>query len=110
MQTATASTLEISRERWAELPTEARPALVRSDIYRALAWTFLFPEPAALTAVSRTISHVRERANDLASHATTVAALQHLEQFNHATIQQLSLEHDLIFGHTISADCPPYET
>jgi TorA maturation chaperone TorD len=33
-----------------------------------------------------------------------------LEHINLYTIQLLRLEHDRVFGHTISSDCPPYET
>jgi TorA maturation chaperone TorD len=102
--------MEIADERWAELPANTCSALVRSDAYRALAWAFLYPEACTFTSVNRTIMHVTDRADDLPTHAVTIAAFELLKQFNHATIEQLRLDHDRIFGHTISTDCPPYET
>jgi TorA maturation chaperone TorD len=100
----------IDSARWDELAGDARAALVRSDLYRAISWSFLPPDAALFTNVSRTIGNLRRRAGSLPTHTAALAAIEHLEAFNHSTVQRLNFEHDSVFGHTISAECPPYET
>lgn len=108
--------LGITPARWAELPAAARTALMRSEIYRVVGSAFVHPGPGVLAEVRRTIGAVRGNADDIPSHAPTLAALGRLQQCRteadaqRAVEHGTSLEYDAIFGHTISADCPPYET
>ena len=110
MHTSCTGPLGITRERWAELPASARSALLRSEIYRLLAGAFTYPELAMLAGVLPTISTIRRHADDIPTHGATLARLDRLRQCSGSTATQLGVEYDGIFGHTISAECPPYET
>jgi TorA maturation chaperone TorD len=102
--------LAIDHDHWANLSADARSALVRAAIYHTLAGAFVYPDAFVTNEVRRAAAGITERTGDLLTHRATIESLRRLEQFNGSTVQQLNVEFDAIFGHTISADCPPYET
>ncbi len=103
-------TLRFDPDRWAKIPNDARTALLRSQLYRAVGWGFVFPEAALLDELRQTAENILAHSAELAHHTASVAAIRRLQQFNYATLDQMILDHDIVFGHTISAECPPYET
>lgn len=105
----------VSPERWSALPSAVRPALARWDLYRALSWAFLYPDQAALEAAFASFGEAARYQTDLPSHAASLAAARALADGALADgglpdIKGLQAQYDRIFGHTISAECPPYET
>jgi TorA maturation chaperone TorD len=83
--------------------------LVRSDLYRSLAWSFAQPSPELLDALRETLATLASRVADAPDYAAAQAAAQRLAAF-HEPAGQRQLDLDDTFGHTISAECPPYET
>jgi TorA maturation chaperone TorD len=104
------TSLRIAPERWALLPPAAHTALLRSELYRALGWAFLFPASNTFSKVFESLTGIVSRAGDLPTHAKTLSSLESLLSFAATPVQQLQRDFDTIFGHTISAECPAYET
>jgi DMSO reductase family type II enzyme chaperone len=102
--------LKIAPERWASLQPNARATLLRSELYRAFGWSFLFPEEANWPRVIELLSDLVSHADDLTTHTQTFSAIESLLSFSSTPRAKLQHEFDSIFGHTISAECPPYET
>jgi TorA maturation chaperone TorD len=105
-----AVSLGISPDRWSSLAPSAQSALLRSELYRALGWAFLFPESNTFSKVFESLTGIVARAGGLPTHRQTLSSLESLLFFAAAPAQQLQSDFDAIFGHTISAECPPYET
>ena len=118
MSTPAGVATEIEPRTWAALPAEARAAVARSDLYRALAWAFLYPTPGSLCAALDTLSAAQSRAAEVPTHAHAAAAVDKLRSGLEAlrtrevgdAVASLARDQDDVFGHTISAECPPYET
>jgi TorA maturation chaperone TorD len=103
-------TMGITQGRWVALPAEARAALVRSDLYRALGWSFLYPDATLRMNLAVLLDAIGSISADLSTHRESCASVERLERFGDASTDRLRCEFDAVFGHTISADCPPYET
>ena len=100
----------IPTAQWSQLSTEIRLPLLRSDMYRAVGWSFLFPDDGVRRNVLEILDRLRLRAEDVPPLSETLAALRRLNDYDEVPLDQLRMEFDRIFGHTISAECPPYET
>jgi putative dimethyl sulfoxide reductase chaperone len=99
----------------------AETAVARSGMYRLLAETLAYPEPAPSEAVRSGEFH-RELATyaaylppqpneDAALRERCIEGLAGLEAIHgSATTDGLSEDYGDIFGHALSRDCPPYET
>lgn len=107
---SSSESLKIIPERWTALPPEARTALLRSQLYRAFGWSFLFPEAACWPRVVDLFADIVSHADNLPTCSQTLSSLASLLSFSAAPAEQLQSDFDAIFGHTISAECPPYET
>jgi TorA maturation chaperone TorD len=107
---AASTVSKITRERWQALPNKARAALVRSDLFRALSWSFLYPTGTLRQSLATLLGAINSRSEDLPTHRHACAAIEKLERFNGDSVDLVAYEFSAIFGHTISADCPPYET
>lgn len=80
-----------------------REAMVRGGIYRLLSVAFLYPTEEVL----RSLSRLETRDERLEQHRfwTLLSSLQ-----SHVSLDALQAEYRQVFGHTISQECPPYET
>jgi DMSO reductase family type II enzyme chaperone len=86
-------------------------AMARSGIYRALSLLFLYPDEAWLSAMSAEVSKITALLPDLLPDERD--GLE--EAWTNLIGEDLALEHyqaeyRQTFGHTISQECPPYET
>lgn len=118
MSTVSQAVTENPPQRWAEIPVEARAALGRCDLYRAVAWAFLYPTPDWLPEVRESSLAALSHGAAVPTHARTAAAVERLRRLYDAVTgepvadaaSRLARDYDDVFGHTISAECPPYET
>ena len=99
----------VDDDRWSKLDAEIREVLARSDIYRTLSWAFLYPDPQPLSALCQTVAALARRRADIPGHEAVIGKLERVASLADS-VANLSLEHDCIFGHAISTECPPYET
>ena len=80
-------------------------------IYRALAAAFLAPEGGARAAVAEEAEGAREAARAIDGSGPLERGIERLGRaFAAVTDGELRDEHARVFGHVISAGCPPYET
>ena len=84
--------------------------MTRSALYELLSVAFLYPEPGA-------VKSMRDIVGQLAAKTSTpswtpiqpsLAILR--DRLDAATDQTLKREYTEVFGHTVSTDCPPYES
>lgn len=92
-----------------------RVTLDRSSIYRLLSGVFLYPDEELFVYIQDgvMVKKLRTCARDVdrRDKVDFFKAINNLESsFEDLTLEGLRAEHRRIFGHTISKDCPPYET
>ncbi len=89
----------------------AHEAMARAGIYRLFSVAFLSPEEALLARVKEGLAELKGslpllfegEENGLKEAVTALGA-------DGVTLEALQTEYRQIFGHTLSRECPPYET
>jgi DMSO reductase family type II enzyme chaperone len=94
---------------------EISVTLDRSSIYRLLSGAFLYPDEQLFANIQdgAAVKELRACARGpvLGDRADFFNAIQDLESsLEGVTLEGLQAEHRRVFGHTISKECPPYET
>lgn len=90
-----------------------REAMARAGIYRLLSAAFLYPDEALVTSLRETSSKIEVALPDPFPFESGGHGLQEvLATVSSATFTPdgLQAEYRRTFGHTISRECPPYET
>ncbi len=85
--------------------------IARSSIYRVLSVAFLYPDEGLVSSLKEDFSLINAKFSDLidgcgdaVKEALTTISSQDF------SLNTLHPEYRQIFGHTISRECPPYET
>lgn len=94
---------------------EISVTLDRSNIYRLLSGAFLYPDEGLFTRIQdgAVVKELGAFARGLVrgGKAALSKGIQNLaSSLEGLTLEGLQAEHRRIFGHTISKECPPYET
>lgn len=93
-----------------ETKTEASLELKRSAIYKLLSGAFLYPDED-LYVTAREVpgeTPLSSGGDGLQRVQDGLSALR--EMLESKTLKEMQLEHQRVFGHTISKEYPPYET
>lgn len=95
----------------ADLPTLADLALLRQEVYRALALVLLPPEPGRRDKLIALVREIQAAEPTLATFAFFVPLRRMLDAARDAPAAAVAAEHARLFGHGVpdGARCPPYE-
>ncbi len=89
---------------------EQKETLVRSAVYELLSVAFLYPEEGRVELLRDGVQRLETHTSELGWQQLADALRQVDYQLNRLSDAGLEKEYISVFGHTISTDCPPYET
>ncbi|MFQ6030045.1 MAG: molecular chaperone [Dehalococcoidia bacterium] len=92
------------------MSSDVPETLVRSALYELLSVAFLYPRPGRVEMLQDGVGQLSVATEELGWH-DLAAELQRLgDQLTDLDDADLERDYIGVFGHTISTDCPPYET